>query len=146
VQTQTCEHSSNSIVQKSSRRVESFGLATCDETGSAPTANRERVDRNTCVDTANNEVTGPVILISVIEAARTLGISRSHAYELIARGAIASVRLGRRVLVPTAEIQRLARPNGATHLGEEAESSRSSSRTRPNVDATGVSADCTACA
>lgn len=39
--------------------------------------------------------------ISVPEAARMLSISTRHAWKLVSTGEIASVRLGRRVLVPT---------------------------------------------
>ena len=37
-----------------------------------------------------------------------LGISRSHAYELVARGELPSVKLGRRVLVPMSALRALA--------------------------------------
>jgi excisionase family DNA binding protein len=40
------------------------------------------------------------LVYTVVEAADLLGISRSHAYEMIARNELAHVRLGRRVLVP----------------------------------------------
>jgi excisionase family DNA binding protein len=40
------------------------------------------------------------LVYAVSEAAELLGISRSHAYELVARGTLAHVRLGRRVVVP----------------------------------------------
>lgn len=39
------------------------------------------------------------LVLSVCEAARLLDISRTHAYELVARGELASIRLGGRVLV-----------------------------------------------
>ena len=41
------------------------------------------------------------LTMSVSEAAEWLGISRAFAYELVARGELPSIRLGRRVLVPT---------------------------------------------
>lgn len=41
------------------------------------------------------------LTMSVSEAAKWLGISRAFAYELVARGELPSLRLGRRVLVPT---------------------------------------------
>lgn len=41
------------------------------------------------------------LTMSVSEAADWIGISRAFAYELVARGEIPSIRLGRRVLVPT---------------------------------------------
>ena len=43
----------------------------------------------------------------VEEAARILGIGRSAAYEAVRRGDIPSIRIGRRVLVPRAALDRL---------------------------------------
>jgi excisionase family DNA binding protein len=45
--------------------------------------------------------------LSVAEAARRLGIGRSALYAAIARGEVASVRIGRRRLIPEAEVARL---------------------------------------
>ncbi len=50
---------------------------------------------------------GRPLVVSVGEAARLLGISRAHAYELVARGALAHIRLGRRVVVPRRAIEQL---------------------------------------
>jgi excisionase family DNA binding protein len=44
--------------------------------------------------------TSESLTLSVTEAAGLLGISRALAYELIARGDLPSLRLGRRVVVP----------------------------------------------
>ena len=41
------------------------------------------------------------------EAARALGLSRSAAYDGVARGDIPSIRVGRRIVVPTAALRRL---------------------------------------
>jgi excisionase family DNA binding protein len=49
------------------------------------------------------------LVYTVVEAAGLLGISRSHAYELVARGDLAHVRLGRRVVVPKVAIDALVR-------------------------------------
>ena len=49
----------------------------------------------------------PRLLVSVNEAARVLGISRSYAYELVNAGILVPVRLGRRVLIPVAAIEEL---------------------------------------
>src|SRR4051812_41708665 len=46
-------------------------------------------------------------LMTVREVAQFLRISRSFAYELVGRGELDSVRIGRRVLVPTASVHRL---------------------------------------
>jgi excisionase family DNA binding protein len=40
------------------------------------------------------------LTLSVTEAADVLGISRAFAYELVARGELPCVRLGRRLVVP----------------------------------------------
>jgi excisionase family DNA binding protein len=50
---------------------------------------------------------GPVLAISVEEAARRLGIARSTAYHYVRIGYLPSVRLGARLLVPTAALERL---------------------------------------
>lgn len=42
----------------------------------------------------------PRLTLKVEEAARLLGISRSHAYDLVRDGVIPSLRLGRRIVVP----------------------------------------------
>ena len=43
---------------------------------------------------------GDRLVFTVTEAANLLGISRAFAYELVARGEIPVIRLGRRRLVP----------------------------------------------
>jgi excisionase family DNA binding protein len=47
------------------------------------------------------------LTISVEEAGRLLGISRGLAYELVNRGDIPSVRLGRRIVVPRRVLEHL---------------------------------------
>lgn len=44
--------------------------------------------------------TGYVFTMTVPEAATVLGVSRSTAYALVASGAVPSVALGRRIVVP----------------------------------------------
>lgn len=48
------------------------------------------------------------LLYPVAEAAHRLGIARSTLYEMLARGDLASVRLGGRRLVPADELARFA--------------------------------------
>lgn len=43
--------------------------------------------------------------VTVVEAASVLGISRSLAYELVGRGELPSIRLGRRILIPTRALE-----------------------------------------
>lgn len=45
--------------------------------------------------------------LSVEEAARILGLGRASGYEAVRRGDIPSIRIGRRLLVPTAALRRL---------------------------------------
>ena len=47
------------------------------------------------------------LVLTVTEAATALGISRTHAYELVARGELPSLRLGRRIVVPRRGLERL---------------------------------------
>ncbi len=47
------------------------------------------------------------LVFSVEETAVLLGISRAFAYELVARGEIPSLRLGRRIVVPRLAIDEL---------------------------------------
>ncbi len=47
------------------------------------------------------------LTLTVEEAASTLGISRAFAYEAVRRGDIPSIRIGRRILVPHAALNRL---------------------------------------
>ena len=42
---------------------------------------------------------GPTLTVTVEEAARLLGISRTLAYELVTRGELPHLRLGRRIVV-----------------------------------------------
>lgn len=46
------------------------------------------------------------LVLTVEEAAQLLGISRSFAYEAVQRGDIPSMRIGRRILVPKAALER----------------------------------------
>jgi excisionase family DNA binding protein len=53
--------------------------------------------------------------ITIREAAKLLGIGRSQAYEAAKRGEIPNIRIGKRVLVPTAALNAmLKREQGAT--------------------------------
>ena len=56
-----------------------------------------------------------VLVFSVEQAAACLGISRAFAYQLVARGELAALRLGRRIVVPRFAIDELlaqaARPS-----------------------------------
>jgi excisionase family DNA binding protein len=43
----------------------------------------------------------------VEDAARALGVSRSAAYEAVRRGEIPSIRIGHRIVIPTAALRRM---------------------------------------
>jgi excisionase family DNA binding protein len=53
------------------------------------------------------------LVLSVTEAAGLLGISRGLAYELVARGELPSLRLGRRIVVPRRALEALLEPDVA---------------------------------
>ena len=44
---------------------------------------------------------------SVVEAGRRLGIGRNQAYEAVRRGEIPTIRIGHRILVPVAALERM---------------------------------------
>jgi excisionase family DNA binding protein len=44
---------------------------------------------------------------TIEQAAKALGIGRNQAYEAARRGEIPTIRIGKRVLVPTAALERL---------------------------------------
>jgi excisionase family DNA binding protein len=54
-------------------------------------------------------------ILTVSEAADLLRLSRSFAYELVARGELPSVRLGRRIVIPRAAIERMLNLDNAEH-------------------------------
>jgi len=45
------------------------------------------------------------LLLTVLEAARLLRVSRNLAYELVAQGRLPHIRLGRRVLIPRRSLE-----------------------------------------
>lgn len=51
---------------------------------------------------------GAVSMLRVRDVASQLGISRSFAYDLIARGDLPAVRIGRRLLVPESAVRHIA--------------------------------------
>jgi excisionase family DNA binding protein len=52
------------------------------------------------------------LVLTVTEAAGVLGISRAHAYELVARRELPALRLGRRIVVPRRALERLVNGEG----------------------------------
>jgi excisionase family DNA binding protein len=65
------------------------------------------------------EPTPQALTLTVEQAAKVLGIGRSTAYELVHTGAIPSLRLGRRIVVPTARLadQLGVEPSGIAAIG-----------------------------
>jgi excisionase family DNA binding protein len=55
----------------------------------------------------NYMLTDSRLVVTIAEAAKLLGISRSFAYELVKRGELPVVRLGGRQLVPKESLSRL---------------------------------------
>ncbi len=62
------------------------------------------------------------LAVSVVEAGRLLGLSRSSAYAAVKRGDIPSVRIGGRVLVPLRRLEELIDPKDeiVVPVGEKA--------------------------
>ena len=53
------------------------------------------------------------LVLTVDEVAKLLRISRASAYEGVKTGAIPSVRVNRRILIPAAQIARMLEGNGS---------------------------------
>lgn len=58
--------------------------------------------------------------ITVDELGELMGVSRSTAYESVRNGEIPSIRLGRRILVPTAAVRRLLLVDAVGSRGDAA--------------------------
>lgn len=59
------------------------------------------------------------LTLTVEEAAASLGISRASAYEAVRRGEIPAIRIGRRLLVPKARLDRLLDATEETETPDE---------------------------
>ena len=59
------------------------------------------------------------LAVSVDEAARLLGVSRDLVYDLVRRGELPAVRLGRRIVVPLRSLELALEAAGATGVGVE---------------------------
>ena len=57
---------------------------------------------------------GERLTLTVDEAGRLLGISRALAYELVARGELPSLRLGRRIVIPRRALERMVEEAGSS--------------------------------
>ena len=58
----------------------------------------------------------PCATVTVEEAARILGVGRNAAYQAVAIGTIPSIRIGRRLLVPRAALDRMLGASPAAGL------------------------------
>lgn len=56
------------------------------------------------------------LVYTVDEAADVLGIGRTSAYEAVRRGEIPSIRVGRRLMVPKAQLDRLLSGDDRTRV------------------------------
>jgi excisionase family DNA binding protein len=88
------------------------------------------------------------LVITVVEAAALLGISRNTAYSLIANDQLPHLRLGRRIVIPRHALERLLEtalassasgPVGSMDAlrGSGSEDDRPAGRTRPTLDEEG---------
>lgn len=70
---------------------------------------------NYWVDHTPALLAGDRLVLTVTEAGRLLGLSRAFTYELVARGEIPVIRLGRRIVVPKAALLEMVgvRPAGS---------------------------------
>ena len=71
------------------------------------------------------------LVFTVEEAAKLLGISRSFAYEAVQRGDIPSMRIGKRILVPKAALQRFLHAVDESVLDHDPDLIQHPDRTQP---------------
>lgn len=57
--------------------------------------------------TENGAATGERLAYTVAEAAEALGVNRQFLYRQVRAGAVPSIRLGQRILVPRMELERV---------------------------------------
>ena len=65
-------------------------------------------------------MTNEPILLSAEEAAGVLGIGRTFVFELVAKGRLESIKLGRRRLIPREALERLIAEEQERQCNEEA--------------------------
>jgi excisionase family DNA binding protein len=82
-----------------------YSVYVIDLIAESPALDRPQVDGGSSSERA---------VLTVPEAARYLGISTSHAYELVHTGVIPAIRLGRRILIARRSIDQLLE-SGAGH-------------------------------
>jgi excisionase family DNA binding protein len=70
-----------------------------------PPPSRMAGDRTT--STEETLVANDRLVFTVTEAAYLINVSRAFAYELVARGELPSIRLGRRIVIPRIALQKL---------------------------------------
>ena len=62
------------------------------------------------------------IILSVMETANLLGLSRNSTYQGVQSGAIPSIRVGKRILVPKAALDRMLEGGGTNADNNTAQS------------------------
>jgi excisionase family DNA binding protein len=107
---------------ESPRELHDALLATVAASGASPTGSRTSVGAVVPVEDR--------LVFTVEEAAQLLGISRSFAYEAVQRGEIPSMRIGKRILVPKAALQRHLDSIGQLQSNDDGEPTQASDRTQ----------------
>ncbi len=130
------------LVPDSGRDGRRGGARGCRRTGEDRTDPKEMTLSETPIANKHHSPHPTPLLLTVVEAARLLGVGRSTAYELLASGELESVHIGRSRRVPLAAVEEFVttlratpavRQNGARRIGPAARrfgpgSSRTSAR------------------
>jgi excisionase family DNA binding protein len=90
------------------------GAAETTATSAAPNSEFETKPSGHWIDHTPAILAGDRLVLTVTEAGTLLGLSRAFTYELVARGEIPVIRLGRRIVVPKAALLEMVgvRPPG----------------------------------
>ena len=71
--------------------------------------------------TQAHEISASSWTVTVVEAAQLMGISRALAYAAVRRGEIPTIRIGRRLLVPRAQLLAMLEGSGRPGVEDKAE-------------------------
>ena len=73
------------------------------------------------------------LVFTITETANALGISRAFAYELVRKGELPSIRLGRRIVVPKLQLAKLVGVDADPDAGGEPDEAEAEVGTRLNA-------------
>jgi excisionase family DNA binding protein len=93
-------HTRRQVAQATTRHI---GSSPTPEHASSPSTRADHLQSD-----EETPISGDRLVFTVTEAAYLINVSRAFAYELVARGELPSIRLGRRIVIPRAGLPEVA--------------------------------------